>query len=259
MTDLQEVSHVASPSIGSDDSIVLSGTDKRYQKQDREEIPLAFIVVFSGGTEREKDYLSPLQSHKKDFPNLRLEFMVNELFLEKGEPAIFDYAFQQQQQYISSSSSEVPDQYFLLTDVDDFGEWVTKKIPECKEHCINVLVSNPCFEVWLYYATKDDAFFEFSFPDNPKQLSQAVKTWCGTAVKGGLQPKKYLYCLEENVINAKKNYYYDSQTLYGCLFSTNVYELGEALLPFIKDKLTAYKEQQVERRFKFSTKSTKNS
>lgn len=259
VSDLQEISHTAPLSLDSDADVVLPDTDIRYQKQDREEIPLAFIVVFSGGTEREKDYLSPLQNHRKDFPNLRLEFMANEFFLEKGEPAIFNYAFQKQQKYTSSSSSEVPDQYFLLTDVDDFGEWVTRKIPECKEHCINVLVSNPCFEVWLYYATKDDAFCGFSMPDNPKQLSQTVKTWCGTAVKGGLKPKKYLYCLEENIINAKKNYHYNPQTLYGYLFSTNVYELGEALLPFIKDKLVEHKKQQTERKLKFSIKNTKDS
>lgn len=248
--DVLEVLCATSLPTNSDGEMSLPNTDSRYQKQDKEELPLAFIVVFSGGTEREKDYLSLLQSHK-NFPTLRLEFMANEYFLEKGEPAIFSFAFQQQQKYKESASTEIPDQYFLLTDVDDFGEWVTKKIPECNENQIKVLVSNPCFEVWLYYATKEDAFLGFSMPDNPKQLSQTVKTWCGKAVKGGLQPKKYLYCLEENIINAKKNYHYNPETLYGELFSTNVYEFGEAILSFIKDKLIENKTLQAEKRRKF--------
>lgn len=250
----KEVSCSESHLAKDDENVVLPYTGSRYHKQDKEEPPLAFVVVFSGGTEREKDYLSPLMSGKKKFPNIRLEFMANELFLEKGEPAVFNYAFQKQQVYTESSNPETPDLYFLLTDVDDFGEWITKKIPKCNERKINVLVSNPCFEVWLYYATKHDKFHSFPIPDNYKQISQEVKTWCGAVVKGGLRPNRYLYCLEENIINAKKNYRYNPQTLYGDLFSTNVYELGEAILPFIKQELAKYKKWQAEKEYKYSTR-----
>ena len=135
--------------------------------------------------------------------------------------------------------------YFLLTDVDHFGDWVTKEIPNCKAHGIKVLVSNPCFEVWLYYATKRDKLEGFCVPENLSKLSESVKTWCGRAVKGGLKPKQYLYCLKDNIENAKANYCYDAELLYGGLFSTNVFELGEAILPIIQEGLEEIKQEKL--------------
>ena len=137
---------------------VLRKVNERYTKKDLEQLPMTFVVVFSGGTKREKDYLSLLMNNNWKFPTLRLEFLADDTFLKEGKPAIFDFALQRQKLYGSSTTAEHPDHYFLMTDVDDFGSWVTKELPVCEARHIKVLVSNPCFEVWLYYATRQDKF-----------------------------------------------------------------------------------------------------
>lgn len=236
---------------GEEENIVLPKVNEKYVKKDKEETPQTYIVVFSGGTEREKDYLNPILSNKRLFPTLKMEFLADDNFLKGGKPAIFDFAMQKQILYTSSTDSEQPDIYFLLTDVDEFGSWVTKEIPICREHGIKVLVSNPCFEVWLYYATRKDKFEGFIMPDDSSQLSKNVKTWCGKVVSGGLKPKKYLYCLKANIENAKFNYCFDPKLLYGGVFSTNVFELGETILPMIQDELDKINQKNIERRTKF--------
>lgn len=245
--ELSKDSPTAVQHIG-EENVVLPQVNEKYVKKDKEEAPQIFIVVFSGGTEREKDYLHPILSNKRLFPTLKMEFLADDNFQKGGKPAIFDFALQRQKIYTSSADAEQPDSYFLLTDVDEFGTWVTKEIPNCQTQGIKVLVSNPCFEVWLYYATKKDKFEGFTMPSDPSQLSKNVKTWCGQAVKGGLQPKKYLYCLKENIENARNNYCYNPDLLYGGLFSTNVFELGETLLPIIGNELDKINQEKMARR-----------
>lgn len=227
---------------------VLHKVHERYTKKDLEQLPMTFIVVFSGGTKRERDYLSPIVTNKRSFPMLKLEFLADDTFLQDGKPAIFDFALQRQKLYGSSTTTEHPDHYFLMTDVDDFGCWVTKELPVCEAQNIKVLVSNPCFEVWLYYATRQDKFEGFVKPDNAKELSQVVKTWCGQQIKGGLQTKKYLFRLRENIANARMNYTYDVNLRYGDLFSTNVFELGETILPIVEEELKNIFQQRAGRR-----------
>ncbi len=234
-----------------EETVVFHYVDERYIKKDRELAPQTFVVIFSGGTVREKDYLRPITDNRKRFPELKLEFYADETFGKGNRPKIFDYALQRQEVYRSSTGEDAPDVYFLLTDVDHFGDWVTKEIPVCNAHGIRVLVSNPCFEVWLYYATKKDKLVGFVAPEDPLKLSESVKTWCGTAVKGGLRPKEYLFCLKDNIVNAKNNYSYDDRLLYGGLFSTNVFELGEAILPIIQDGLEEIRREKMEQRKKY--------
>lgn len=243
---VEELKENMSPStaITVDDKIVLPEVNESYVKKDKNLSPLSFIVVFSGGTEREKDYLDPILKHKSRFPKLKLDFFADATFKKGDKPAVFDFALEKQKLYQSSSNKDTPDHYFLLTDVDHFGAWITSEIPLCKENEIKVLVSNPCFEVWLYYAVKKDKFEGFVPPLDHSQLSKDIKKWCGSVIKGGLQTKKYLFLLEENIKNAKENYCYDSELGYGDMFSTNVFELGEAMLPVVRKELIKLKEEK---------------
>lgn len=243
---VEELKEGTSPSssIIVDEKNVLPEVNESYVKKDKELPPLFFIVVFSGGTEREKDYLNPILKYKERFPELKLEFLAEATFKKGDKPAVFDFALEKQKLYLSSSNKDTPDHYFLLTDVDHFGTWITSETPMCNENGIKVLVSNPCFEVWLYYAVKKDKFEGFVPPLDQSQLSRAIKTWCGSAIKGGLQTKKYLFLLEENIKNAKENYCYDSELGYGDRFSTNVFELGEVMLPVVQKELIKLKEEK---------------
>lgn len=243
---VEELKKGTSPSsaIAVDEKTALPEVNERYVKKDKELSPLSFIVIFSGGTDREKDYLDPILKHKSRFPELKLDFLPEPEFKKGNKPAVFDFALEKQKEYQSSSDKDSPDYYFLLTDVDHFGTWITSETPLCNENGIKVLVSNPCFEVWLYYAVKKDKFEGFVPPLDQSQLSKEIKTWCGSAIKGGLQTKKYLFLLEENIKNAKENYSYDSELGYGDMFSTNVFELGEAMLPVVKKELIKLKEER---------------
>ena len=245
-----------SSGIGMRANVVLPEVSPKYVKKDKEELPLTFVVVFSGGTEREKDYLSPILNHKSDFPKLKLEFLADDTFYKGGKPKIFDFSLFKQAYYKSSAECDTPDRYFLLTDVDEFGKWVSEEIPICEHKGISVIVSNPCFEVWLYYATRQDKFSGFVVPKDASKLSKEVKKWCGRVIKGGLQPKRYLYCLKDNIENAKKTFKFNKITGYGDLFSTNAFELGQVILPIIEPELKRLEQEQAKKRSAFKKASS---
>jgi hypothetical protein len=112
------------------------------------------IFVLSGGEKREKNFLNELINQK--FRSLRVAFMS-----KKGQGL---HPFQMQDVWDNIRKDKVIkisninyrlttiDKVFLLTDVDEFYnqlvEILNKKRKEDNGHWI---ISNPCFEIWLYY------------------------------------------------------------------------------------------------------------
>jgi len=103
--------------------------------------------------------------------------------------------------------------------------------PKCESEGFNLIISNSCFDVWLYYAYHV-TMPNFQLPSDPLKISGKFKGWLPRVIRGGISPKKAIL----NIKNAKINYREDENGI-PLLFSTNMYLLAEDLLHFIEPEL----------------------
>lgn len=218
--------------------------DSRYIKPESYEDAKSFIVIFSGGEVREKDYFQIFRSNIRLFPNFRYEYLAEPNFNTGGEPRIFDFAEDRIKRYKSSQSDAIPDKYYIISDVDHFYQSLVINRERCKTMGASLIISNPCFEVWLYYSKFADPFEECPAPQDDTKLSQAVKNFYNRS--GTIQTKSAILDIVNNIENAKANYQEDKE-LIPMRFSTNMYRLAEEILPFISAGIGKIKKEREER------------
>ncbi len=236
--DATEQNHIAPDFNASELTTVASN----YQKGDSFDTPKSFIVIFSGGSKTELEYFKPIRNNKC-LSNIRIEIFVEDTFNKKTDtllfnPRIFDYAYDKVEEYREGMSPDLPDAYFIITDVDHFGESIQANCDKCKRIGIELVVSNPCFEVWLYYSAHSDRFENFAIPQ--KEFSKTLKKYVHTSVAGGLDTRKAIFNIEQNIVNAKNNY--TEENGFPTLFSSQMYRLAEQMLPFVKEGLELLKK-----------------
>lgn len=224
---------------------IVSAPNSRYTKPEASKVPQALFVIYSGGTEREKDYFSLIDKNTELFPFIRIAFHADPNFDEGGKPSIVRFATEKTKEYQESASEENTDHYFLITDVDHFEQFLPAMRQECDANNIELIISNSCFEVWLYYAEKPDRPVDFVIPQNKLEISSSFKTWANTQIKGGLKPTKAIFNIEQNIANAKKNFVEENG--FPTLFSTQMFRLAEQMLPFVNDGLEQLRSE-IERR-----------
>ena len=216
--------------IKSDDNVISDD----YKKGDGL-ISSFLIVVISGGEVRESDYLSEL-SMKKTFPHIKLIFVSS----EKGKGGlspkmmhdklndIIEYSEPTKTSKILYSSI---DKIFMISDVDHYYDDLVQLLPDCTDPKEIWVISNPCFEIWLYYAHFDEIRDEIrvleSLPQS--QHSSTLKTINDTIVKGGIDPRKAFGRIQTANENSKKNYSIDENNI-PKLYSTTMYVFGEYVL-----------------------------
>lgn len=205
-----------------------------YKKKPSFDTPYSLFIIISGGERRERDYFKVIQNNGNLFPRIKIVFIANPNKLDpKG---LLEIAKERQEYYSTSESEENPDAYFLVSDVDHFYNDLVGIKKESANKGFNLIISNPCFEVWLYYSKRDDLFEGFVVPDEYLKTSRQIKQWLNTAIPGGVNPTKAIFDIEANISNAKKNYGVDDNGI-PLLFATSMIELAEAILPFVKNGL----------------------
>jgi hypothetical protein len=213
-----------------------------YRKEDGVKSPKSFFVIVSGGEKREKDYFTIISKSDK-FERIRLEFIADPAQLNPD--GLMETAKDKQERYKTSQEDE-PDKIFIVSDVDHFINELLRIKPECEKLGIHLIISNSCFEVWLYYGKFNNKPSDFKIPDDVLKISQAFKTYLGTKIKGGIDPRKAILDIFENIQNAKTNY---SEGKNGIpeLFSTNMFLLAESLLPFIDTEIKKMADENARR------------
>lgn len=132
---------------------------------------------------------------------------------------------------------EENDSVWFVIDTDQWGSKITTLRDFCKNQNTPigsdiwfVTQSNPCFEIWLYY------HFDASKP-NMEDVNKyaSMKDFLNAVIPGGFDCRKKPAQIENAIINAEKNY----KEVNGepDLYSTEVYKLGELILPFVKSVL----------------------
>ena len=201
----------------------------QYSKGEALVEPTAFYVVFSNGTNRERDYFKWMM---KNCPRLKLEFF--------GVPIspddLLEEVKKKKNEYDYTSGSVHPDRFYTVTDVDHFYNDIIRSKKGYRDNIIQLIISNPCFEVWLYYSKRKDRLEGFKKPENPLKLSQEVKRFLNEKISGGCNPKRAVFDIKDNIENAKLQYEEDENGI-PILFSTNMFLLAEDLLPLIESEL----------------------
>lgn len=241
---------MAEASSHQEEEVLLNSVSPAYKKGESYEEVKSFVIIFSGGRETELAYLKPVRNEML-FPNIKIDVFVEDEFDKQDEellfkPRIFDFAIKKiKEDYLSGASPEMPDSYYLITDVDHFKEAIIANDEKCKEINLQLIVSNPCFEVWLYYSKHADRFQGFEVPD--KNLSHSVKKFVNSSVKGGLNTGKCIFDIKQNIHNAEANYQCD-ECGFPTLFSTNMFLMAKQVLPYIESGLDAIRRSMEEKR-----------
>ena len=130
---------------------------------------------------------------------------------------------------------EDDDQVWIVLDVDnDIYNSREPQIEQVRCECLKrknwfLTISNPCFEVWLYYHIN---------AVKPVELSNRGDHWkqlVDSTIPGGFDSRKHPLLIETACENAKNNFLLkENMPDLGC---TEVYNLANSILPLVGDKL----------------------
>lgn len=145
------------------------------------ESPLSANLVFvlSGGEKREKDFLHELICQRK-IRSLRVAFMS-----EEGQ-GLQPYQMKAKWDEIKKTGRfkidnqpyflDSADRVFLLSDVDEFYGQLEKFLKdEPDNELCKWIVSNPCFEIWLYYCYKSNPHEDLKCLESEPVASRSQK------------------------------------------------------------------------------------
>lgn len=223
---------------------------KNYRKEEGFLSPLTFIVIISGGEKRERDYFKFILD-KDRFKRIKLEFIADPKLLNPD--GLLEIAKYKQGHYKASQEND-PDKIYILSDVDHFYNELLKIKSECIEFGIQLIISNPCFEIWLYYGKFADKPKDFDIPENHLQRSAHFKKYLGDKVAGGVDPRLAILDIDTARKNAQNNYQEDENGI-PKLYSTNMYILAESIISFIEEELSVLKKQRDQKALSYKNKS----
>ena len=238
---------------------------KGYEKTDGV-MSYSIICVISGGEKRERDFLKTL-IRQKDLHSLRVAF------ISKEGQGLQPYQMQEQWEEIRKTKTiaiddrafqlDEMDKVFLLSDVDEFYEQLVRIL---ESHVVEDqgewIISNPCFEIWLYYCFCDKPLEDFAsiIPLSPKQRSQELKHLGHNIVTGGLNGIKAFEYMLPGIAHSIRNYAEDSNAI-PVLFATQMHKMAQFLIDTMNrnrgeyDEFVKRKQQQRQEWRSMMTKS----
>ena len=203
--------------------------------------------MLSGGEKRERDFLLEL-IRQRELHSLKVAFMS-----EKGQ-GLQPYQMQDKWAQIQLTGEikiesqlfhlEVMDKVFLLSDVDEFYEQLEKIF---KEDSTGVqeqwIVSNPCFEIWLYYCymnnPEKDLMCLKSEPVATR--SKKMKTICNTLISGGINPRLAFEHMVTGIEHSIAHYAVDDNGI-PLLYATQMHNMAQYLVDTLNNNANEYSE-----------------
>ena len=195
----------------------------------------SLVFVLSGGSETERSFFKELILN-------RSISAVKVLFLSKRNQGLQPYQMEKiWRDSVNDNRIEIDntkytlasiDKTFLITDVDEFEEQLerilSEKDPEDQGQWI---ISNPCFEIWLYHCYGDNVDADLgSLADiDIVHRSQALSALCHQVLPGGMNPVKAFEHLYEGISRSKASYRVKDNGIPE-LFSTQMHLVAEYIL-----------------------------
>lgn len=226
--------------------IVSSPALKGYEKTEGT-FSYSIVCIISGGERKERDFLREL-IRQKELHSLRVAF------LSKKGQGLQPYQMQDKWSEIQSSGEfdidgnrfclDAMDKVFLLSDVDEFYDQLVKivnthAVPNAGEW----IISNPCFEIWLYYCFNNQPREELATiePLTADKRSQGMKHLGNSLVPGGLNPLVAFENMGIGIKNSLVHYAEDEQSI-PVLYATQMYRMAQYLMETMNRNKNEYDE-----------------
>ena len=211
------------------------------------------ICVISGGTERERDFLVELDK-KHTFKSLDIIFIST----PKGEGGLTPRMMKDKLSEICKNgilnlrdrSIELDnvDSIYMLTDVDHYEEELKEILRTSDIEYVPIwIISNPCFEIWLYYCYRNNPNEELSdiISVSPNLRSVLLKTINGRFNNGGgLDPRKAFEHLVDGISNSREHYV--EQENFPIVLSTQMHIFAEKVLLLLDKEYHSWLQQKEE-------------
>lgn len=213
-----------------------------YKKEEDGALDPSLFIIISGGEVRERDYFSFFKNNTYSFPRIVVEFIsknakqIGGLDVDK----LVELALVLKVEKENSKADDILDSINIVTDVDHFYSQLETNIPICVENDLNLIISNPCFELWLYYSYYDD-LPDFEIPDDKLKISAQFKTYLGEKHKGGVDPRKAPFELTNAIQNSVSNFFIDKNGIPE-MFSTQMHLLASKLLELTHEDIVKLQE-----------------
>ncbi len=189
------------------------------------------FAIACEGEKREAEYFQLLESLSQRITIDIIEDKVSDAEMKmkyktKSAPKwLLDRAIK----YIEKEGLIDEDELWFVMDID---RWKTEQIREIAELCKknsnwHIAISNPCFEVWLYFHIKPTIPYDIL-----KNNCSPVKNKLDSLIKGGYSKEKYIVKINDAIKNAKKS---DSDKKYFLpkKGETKVYLLAESIIDYV--------------------------
>lgn len=209
------------------------------------------MFILSGGSKRERDYFRPLKTDRH-VRSIRIAFRSNDgQGLKPYELKTLAEEFIERKQFVTEDNQsyriEEEDMIYLLQDVDEFSDelkvYLTGNNSQTR---YNWIISNPSFEIWLYYHYSDTTEpLSKGINMSARDRSNWLKEYLNTIVAGGVKTTKALYIVESAIANSRKNYGEDNSL--PKLYSTQMHIIGESILSIMQTEFHDMKNRQAER------------
>lgn len=205
---------------------MLSRKERKYEKNESNE-DAKKLYLFCEGEDTEIKYF-------RFFAKLASQISIQIIKINKynSPTGLYDNACErlikneQSSTILLNFDADIDEVWFVL-DTDKWGN----KINLLRQSVANhknwfVAQSNRSIEVWLYY------HFE---QEKPSEEVENWKDYLNKIIKGGFDARKHPIHIQTAIKNAKTNFYYGPS--YPDIHETQVYELAEKILPFVKDDI----------------------
>lgn len=215
-------------------SVITSDLPSVYSKSDGT-LPYDLVFVISGGTTRERDFLKVLINGKGP-SSLRV------VFISKEGQGLHPVQMQEKWKHIRASGIietdiqnfqlDEMDKVFLLTDVDEFYDQLVGILSEKSDGDNGQwVISNPCFEIWLYYCYMNNPVEDLAILKElpPAERSQKLKYLGNILVSGGMNPMRAFEQIHDGIRNSESHYAIDENGI-TILFATQMHIMAKYLL-----------------------------
>lgn len=227
-----------------------------YEPNISEEREPDLFFVISGGEKRERDYLNRLKT--QSYRSLSIIFVATRGKKSGSNPAqrsgsspndiltLWNEIYQENEKALIINDNcyklEEIDQIFFLTDLDHFRTQLQKILSHDQTQPYQWIISNPCFEIWLYYSyISDDPSLKLQQLNTLSDIKRpkALKKHLDTLTKGSCDSRKAFDNMEVAIQNA--NQYWKGLDAHKIpnLFSTQMKDLAEKIWARIKNESLA--------------------
>lgn len=239
-TDIEHLDEKQSAHFGSFPAL------KGYEKTDGV-LSYNIICVISGGERKERLFFREL-IRQKNLHSLRVAF------LSKEGQGLQPYQMQKEWLEIQNTGHvtitgqhfqlDAMDKVYLLSDVDEFYNQLVKIVGKQNDNDIaQWIISNPCFEIWLYYCYMNEPTIDLKSIETltEDKRSQEMKHLGNKIVHGGLNPLLAFENMNEGIQHSIEHYSEDEHNI-PILYATQMHEIAQYLIETINRNANEYNE-----------------